>query len=410
MFFENNKIQLSPHPNGCRFAITFVDDTDFSTIENTKPVYDYLYKKGIKGTKTVWVNRAKRTSSYRMDLEKPIKDDTGEGLTVQNKDYLNFIYDLKNKGFEIALHGISSGNSYREEIISGLNMYRELFGDYPDINVFHKTNIDNMYSGNDKLNSPLLRIMESMVHKSDYQGHIQGSPYFWGDLAKKYIKYTRLPFHTIREINTYKLNPSMPFHDTDRPFVNYWFINSDGSDCSRFNSLFFEKNLNKLIREEGISIVYTHFAKGFVSKKVGEYILNHKFKETIDRICARQGLWSPTVSELLSRLQLLKKVNINADNHKIIIENRSDEEIENLTLRLSDGVSIEEEKDICHLVDDGSRAVVKLILPNSSVQLKTNIGDRIKINSVKSDKAKVTERMKIEWYNYIGMIYMYLKR
>ena len=40
-------------PNGKRFAFTIIDDTDKSTVENIKPVYDYLYSHGLKTTKTV---------------------------------------------------------------------------------------------------------------------------------------------------------------------------------------------------------------------------------------------------------------------------------------------------------------------------------------------------------------------
>ena len=35
-------------PNGKQFAFTIIDDTDKSTVENIKPVYDYLYSHGLK--------------------------------------------------------------------------------------------------------------------------------------------------------------------------------------------------------------------------------------------------------------------------------------------------------------------------------------------------------------------------
>ncbi len=42
-------------PDKKNFAFTIVDDTDNGTVENTKPVYDFLYEQGIITTKTVWV-------------------------------------------------------------------------------------------------------------------------------------------------------------------------------------------------------------------------------------------------------------------------------------------------------------------------------------------------------------------
>ena len=166
MFFKKKAIELSPYPNGKRFVVTFLDDTDLSTVDNTKPVYDYLHSVGLKATKTIWVNRAKRTSTYRRELETNIKDDSKEGLTIDDESYLQFILDLKDKGFEIALHGVSAGNSYRDEIVEGLDKFNSLFGNDPVVNAFHKTNIDNLYAGKDKLNSLFLRKIELITLES----------------------------------------------------------------------------------------------------------------------------------------------------------------------------------------------------------------------------------------------------
>lgn len=41
--------------SGKDFAFTIIDDTDGSTVGNTKPIYDYLAGRNIRTTKTVWV-------------------------------------------------------------------------------------------------------------------------------------------------------------------------------------------------------------------------------------------------------------------------------------------------------------------------------------------------------------------
>ncbi len=41
-------------PEGKTFAFTIFDDTDRSTVENTKPVYDFLKANGLRTTKSVW--------------------------------------------------------------------------------------------------------------------------------------------------------------------------------------------------------------------------------------------------------------------------------------------------------------------------------------------------------------------
>ena len=54
-------IGITPYPEGKDFAISFIDDTDLSTRENTEPVYKFLNSLNIKGTKTVSGIRAKRS-------------------------------------------------------------------------------------------------------------------------------------------------------------------------------------------------------------------------------------------------------------------------------------------------------------------------------------------------------------
>src|SRR5215510_7336686 len=167
--------RFSPHPFGKTFAITFVDDTDFSTRENTEPVYALLHQHGFWGTKTVWPLRAKRNSAFRRDLERNVPQ-VGMGATLEDRDYLEFIQRLRQAGFEIALHGIAAGNSTREEIIAGLAYFHQVLEDVPRINAFHQTNLENVYCGADKLDTVLFRTIERLTDRSEYEGHREGTP------------------------------------------------------------------------------------------------------------------------------------------------------------------------------------------------------------------------------------------
>ena len=144
-------LRVAPFPAGKDFALTFVDDTDLSTRANTEPVYDFLWQHGVLGTKTVWVARRKRTSAYRRDLEREVDLPDSSGATLEDPDYLEFVRKLADRGYEIALHGVAAGNSYREEIVQGLETFRALIGAYPRINIFHERNIENLYAGRNKL-------------------------------------------------------------------------------------------------------------------------------------------------------------------------------------------------------------------------------------------------------------------
>ncbi len=71
-------------PGGKTFAFTVIDDTDSATVENVKPIYDLLYSRGIRTTKTVWAYPAR---------------DGFPGQSLSDPEYRDFILSLKEKGF-----------------------------------------------------------------------------------------------------------------------------------------------------------------------------------------------------------------------------------------------------------------------------------------------------------------------
>ena len=405
---HNNKLtyKILPYPAGKEFAFTFIDDTDLSTKENTEPVYDFLHKKGITGTKTVWVTPQKRTSAYRTELEKPAARPEAAGSTLDNPIYREYVIRLRDMGFEIALHGISAGNSYRREIIDGLEQYKEIIGKYPDINIFHERNIDNLYAGYEKLETWPLKLLEKLLHNSDYQGHRENSPYFWGDIAREKIRYMRLPFHNIAEINTLKINPGMPFHDPRRHYVNYWFTNSDAADCDRFKSLLKSDNIIRLKDEFGTCIAYTHFAKGFAKKDHnGVFELDPGFRETIEYLAGQGGVWFPVVTTLLNRLLQCRKIELHHNGNELVISNTGDATLNSLCIAVNRKINItdtggskvtQSERNILEFVNipPRSRTVYSTDIPGSGIHLRAKIDDTISYR----------ERIGIELHNYYGMI------
>ncbi|ODS09753.1 hypothetical protein [Vibrio scophthalmi] len=118
-----------------------------------------------------------------------------------------------------------------------------------------------------------------------------------GDIAKEKIKYVRN--FTFDDVNTIKIDPMMPYHDKRKPFVNKWFSSSDGYDVNAFIKLCSKKNIDRLEKERGACVVYTHFASGFVNEN-GE--LNDDFKKCIDYISTRNG-WFVPCGQLLDYLE-----------------------------------------------------------------------------------------------------------
>ena len=100
-------------PNNKKFAFTIFDDTDRSNLEDSKLIYNCLDNLGFKTTRSVWINK----SNYKNDTE---------GVTCDNKYYLEWLLKIKEKGFEIGYHNTTFSSSEREEIKEVLINYHLL--------------------------------------------------------------------------------------------------------------------------------------------------------------------------------------------------------------------------------------------------------------------------------------------
>jgi hypothetical protein len=266
-------------PEGRQFAFTIVDDTDFSTLRSTKPVYDFLADCGILTTKTVWPLS-------------PARDCVTGGMSLEDRDYREWIQELQQRGVEIALHGVADGTSDRNRISLGLARFRSVLGHEPSIHTNHVAQGEALYWGPRRLDAPLdwlYRGYCTVRTTRRYDGAVPASDHFWGDLCRTRIKYVRnLVFE---DINTLKMDPLMPYHDPRRPYVRYWFSASNGSGPEPFCNLISEANQDRLEQERGGCIVYTHFGNGF-------HPLPADFRRLIERLSRKPG-WFVPASRLL---------------------------------------------------------------------------------------------------------------
>ncbi|MCL5406885.1 MAG: hypothetical protein M1429_00065 [Patescibacteria group bacterium] len=267
-------------PQNKKFALTIIDDTDGATIENVKPVYDFLYKLGFKTTKTIWTFPSK---------------DKFKGLFLQDYRYRQFINKLQRQGFEIALHSVGSGKFNRQDTLDGLEIFKQFIGHYPKMQINHAQNPDNLYWGIKRLS-----FLKPFWRWSKFSGDNQKSTYFWGDYAKKNIKYIRN--FSFNYLNTLKVDSLMPYKDSLKPYTNYWFSASNAPDISSFLKITSYQNIDKLAEEGGAAIIYTHFASGFV--KNGQ--LNAGFQKNMTYIAQKGGYFVPG-SILLDYLLTQKK-------------------------------------------------------------------------------------------------------
>jgi hypothetical protein len=274
-------------PEGKRFAFSIIDDTDMTTLARVRPIYAVLERFGIRTTKTVWVFDSNDLSN-----------DTNSGDSLQNPDYLRFIVDLQNKGFEIALHGVRGGSSPRADTIRGLEEFRRQLGRYPRMFINHSLNQENLYWGRNVFAVAPLRWAGGAAIRHPFTGHEPASPYFWGDVAQRHIEYVRR--YTFSDINLLNVNPSFPYQLADKPYVNYWFPTANGDRILEFDELLQPENVERLEREGGVCLVYAHLGAGSFNKEGG---VDARFERRITELAARKG-WYVPASQILDHLRL----------------------------------------------------------------------------------------------------------
>jgi hypothetical protein len=277
-------IQKIKWPDGKDFAFSIFDDPDFDSAENTKQMYSFLADLGMRTTKAVWPIRGNCTPKVG-------------GTTCEDERYLKLVLDLRDQGFEIGLHNATYHTSSREQTARGLEAFRQFLGHDPFSMANHTGCRESIYWGNARVSGVRRLIYNALTLRMNEgsslsQGHIEGSPLFWGDLCREKIKYVRN--FVYGDINTLKACPVMPYHDPARPFVNYWFASSEGANVDSFNATASEGNQDRLVREGGACIIYTHLAAGFVEK--GR--IHGRFRMIMERLSKMNG-WFVPVSTLL---------------------------------------------------------------------------------------------------------------
>ena len=200
-----------PYPYRWAFGIT--DDTDGATLEKVEAFYEFCLARDIWPTKTVWTHRPMRSSG---NLQRP----PNAGITLEDDAYRAYCQQLAQRGVEMALHGVTSGNNERADVIRGFERFEQVFGHVPSMYICHLRNREHPYWGENQFSSPLLkafvrRFTEAGRHT--YSGEDPASPYYWTDICWQKVKYVRL-FRTV-DFNVLKHNPHMPFHQEDKPDV-----------------------------------------------------------------------------------------------------------------------------------------------------------------------------------------------
>ena len=276
-------------PEGKSFAFTIFDDPDGQVLKDGREIYSLLADLGFRTTKGVWPSG-------------PLRERNSKGDTCADPEYRDEALRLQERGFEIGYHNNAPHSSTREEVIAGLDAFRQYFGRDP-VTMANHYNRDAMYWGPARLTG-VYRSLYQLMTRGDklglFTGHVEGDESFWGDVCRSRIVYCRnFVFH---EINTLRACPIMPYYDPQRPFVNQWYASSEGANCASFNAMLTEAAQDSLEAEGGACIMYTHFGHGFTD----DGRINERSRTLIERLSRKNG-WFVPVSTLLDYLRSSRK-------------------------------------------------------------------------------------------------------
>jgi hypothetical protein len=277
-------------PQGKAFAFSVFDDTDCGTLANLSPVYAFLRDQGFRTTKSVWP-LAGRGEPGALG-----------GATCADGDYVDWLLRLRADGFEIGYHNATWHSSQREDTARALARFAELFGHQPRAMANHAFCREGIYWGSARVSGARRWAYDVLTlgrQRGQFRGHVPGDAHFWGDLCRQQVAYVRN--FSFAGVNTLAACPYMPYHDPQRPFVNYWYASSEGGSVGPFNRTLSEANQDRLEEEGGACIMYAHFAKGFAAGGRPEA----RFRRLMERLRRKDG-WFVPVSTLLDHLLAVK--------------------------------------------------------------------------------------------------------
>ena len=306
-----------PHPYKAGFCIT--DDTDAATFEQVRAVYNFLRSKGFRTTKTVWPFKP----ADRCGIP-PLPDSAVRGITLEDGRYLDYCKKLHERGYEICLHGASAGNNTREHMLKALDFLERHIGP-ADTFICHAKNADNLYWEHKITSLPVFRGLLKLHSRHSCSGEVESSPFFWGDLCREKINQVRLL--RTRCTDTLKRNPSMPYFDPRKPYVNGWFSATKRhiADCAT------PQALERLKRNYGLTVLYQYL---FRYAHPGTLELDGRFTGAICDIVADREVLVDTVSHLMARLRLMQGLFVLYEGRHLRLVNTNNQDVPEVQIAL----------------------------------------------------------------------------
>jgi hypothetical protein len=286
---------LVPFRPGRRCVVAITDDTDGFQLETVAPLYAFLDGLRIRVTKSVWAFDAEGS------------DPTEVGLSLDDPAYRAWVEAAAARGHEIALHCATSGDSGRDRTIAAHARIAEVAGAPGRVETFHSSSREALYWGPKRVPSGPLRAIYRLLRRWTFEGDEPGSPLYWLDVARAKVSYVRN--YAVNAVDTLAANPSMPYEDPATPGAPLWFACSNGRFARNFQRLLSERNVRRLKKGLGVSVVYTHLAKGFTRRGGGGTIeVDPGVRETLTRCASDPEIEFAPAGDVLDRLRLIQLI------------------------------------------------------------------------------------------------------
>ena len=313
----NASLLWVPYPHRAGFCVT--DDTDAATAESVAIVYDFLAAIGLRTTKTVWAFEPAEPCGIPA-----LPPSITRGVTLQDAGYLEYVRGLSHRGFEICLHGASAGNNVRARTAAALELLdRECRPSRTYI--CHAKNAENPYWHERVAPRGPAQWLLRLASRYRCSGEAPASPYFWGDLCL--ARGLRIRLFRTRNVNTLADNPSMPYHDPEKPLVAAWFSATKRSfaDCCA------PAAIEQLRTEHGLCVLYQYMHR---YADLGRRRVTPEFQRAAERLMAAGDVLVDTTERLMDRLQEMQGVFLAARGRELWVANANPREVAEVQVSL----------------------------------------------------------------------------
>lgn len=341
---------VSPYPNGRNFAFTILHDADSAYSRRLAPLFQVFDALEMKITATVFALWAEWADDGRIWSEWNKSNDADSILFIpvsvplEDEDEKDFYRQLDANGHEIALHSPSEISDTRDDFICAYELYRSIFGEYPQTYVEHSRKNNKEAQAN--------------------EGADPESPYYCTDLLNSYRSWVwvdgpgAIPPNTALKYYDILASYNSPFNDY--ALKRYGILrgfrrtgrwrNSNGDGFLEWYS---EANIDSLESNRGTALVFTHLNYKWLDPTTQR--MRNEIHSRLEYLVSKDG-WFVPACEILDRFDMIENVHISTDSVSVRVVNGGSEPVDGLTLITHSGLTLARSGEI--LAPNGENEIV----------------------------------------------------